>query len=413
MIERKVLSRWWAFPLVGILLSYALSKWFWFFVTLDPADISEGWLNPFKSAYLLVVAGMSFIPLIWQLLRRMEQVRPFIQRLPIATMTAVLMLLLFDAVVRNARVQIPFWLAVRARTGEGDYFMRELTYMRLHQRAPEEWHSGSCVYLVGSSQVLVGIDEKRLAELIHPVPVKRRAMYGMTPLKALAALSYLDVKPGDKVVFYLSEFDFTNQLEMPVNWMRPLSGPGTLGMISRCFRPLRLLRYWRQLVDLGTASVSEAWRMRDYVKHLVFHVAEGSQSMAATLLVNMDGGAVMAKPDESLRFMPAEFAAFKRLVEELNARGANGIVFEGQVSPELHTDQRSAFRGETELRMRQLAGEVGFAYVPLDKQAFKAGAGDWKDMTHLSDEGRRKFTEYIADFLNQEMKSKQESDERN
>jgi hypothetical protein len=132
-------------------------------------------------------------------------------------------------------MQAAVWLAARARLAPDQVFMREVCYVRLEEASgpPPE---APAIGLVGARQGRNGVVGRLLGELLHPTPVIRRAMFGMSPLKAMAMQSWMPFRPGDICVQYLSEFDFTNRRPFPF----PGSGPMRRGgPCRRCWAACR------------------------------------------------------------------------------------------------------------------------------------------------------------------------------
>jgi hypothetical protein len=302
--------------------------------------------------------------------------------------------------MQHPRVQSPFWLAVRARTGPEDYFMRELSYIRLETADKALAETSHAVVLLGSSQVLNGIDAHRLSDMIAPVKLKRRAMYGMTPLKALGAQYYLSIMPSNTVVWYLSEFDFTNQDPLPADWLRPLIRINGLQALVKCYTGRQHIQYWRQWVDMGMSAMFEAWRCRDYARHILMHMTGVDAALAGdysaadkTALQNM------ASAYDVLKVMPTEQEAFALLMEYIRGRDAKTVIFEGRLHPDMYTSQRNAVNTHISHWMQAKSMEWNFVFVPLEKQPFRFPKNAWKDMTHLNARGRETFTAFVGEYL--------------
>ena len=380
---------WCLFPLMGLLASLAWGGPFWRWVEgRSPWPLD--WTRLLSPQAWVLAASMACIPLLWYSTRRLHL------RRGMGLVLGVILAFGMDAFLRLPRMQTPLWLASRARLQSGQFFMREVCYVRLEEAVGRAVPSPALV-LIGSSQVLHGVDDELLRDLISPTPVIRRATFGLTPLKALAMMDYVPFQAEDVCFQYLSEFDFTNQDPFPAAWFRPYATPRTFAWVMPCVAPKVKWLHWRQVVDYAMASVLESWRSRDFFRQILFHfwqadttagtgVEDGEQAVQALV------AQARRKPVPS----PAEWRAFLVYSDILSAMGVHQWVFEGEVHPALRSSDRLAVRAVVRTRLRDLLSEDGARYVSRQSQGLVFDEESWLDMTHLNASGREQLTRRIA-----------------
>ena len=380
---------WWVFPMGGWMLSLAWGGPFWRWVTTEsiwPPAISS-LFGP--RAWILAGIGL-VLPGIWAMGQRLKMPRGA------AVLAALLAVAGADAGLGSRRAQIPFWLAARARLAPGQHFMRETCYVRIEEAAGRgDGRPG--IVLVGSSQVLHGIDEQMLRELVWPIPVIRRAVFGTSPLKALAMMTCVPYRRGDVCVQYLSEFDFSGQDPFPYSWFRPFASWKTLPGVMASAGATASLREWRGAADYAMAASFETWSSRDFLRQMLFHFWSPEPEPK--------GGKEKAKAkgkaweESAPRYMPGEERAFEEYIARLKKMGVGLVVFEGDVHPSMHSaariEARERVRGEMEERERQGV----MRHVSIEEQGLGLGTDDWLDKTHLNAAGREKLTRRIAGEL--------------
>jgi hypothetical protein len=376
----------WLFPVLGALASLAFGGPFWAWVDGQPVVLH--WGSLWSGRALAGALAFGAVPAAWAWGLR---IRP--KRWMVMLATAGI-LIGAEGLLQRPGMQAALWLAARARLAPDQVFMREVCYVRLEEaagRRPE----APAVVLVGSSQVLNGVDERLLGDWLHPTPVIRRAMFGMSPLKAMAMRSWMPFRPGDVCVQYLSEFDFTNQEAFPFSWFRPYASwrtvPDVLGSLSWGIR----IRHWREVMDTLTAATTEWWRARDFIRRIVFRFQAGPPEPAAPA-APVGPAAAAAQARGELVFADAEWAAFRRLADQLKAGGVALVVFEGEVNPALDSEPRRRAREAVRKRLQDFLSDGYGRYVSREEQALGLGPEDWRDMTHLSRSGRGKLTRRMA-----------------
>jgi hypothetical protein len=387
--ERAFLRKgWWLFPLLGWLASAALDAPYWRWVGGEsPLPLNWGALLGLKGMALAAAGGC--IPLAWRLGLAWRARRGWVVGLALMVVLAV------DAVWRGVPMQAFTWLAARPRLEGHQHFMREVCYVRLEE-AVGRADPASAIVLVGSSQVLVGVDEKLLRELVQPVPVIRRAMFGMSPLKALAMMPYMPYRSGDVSFHNLSEFDFTNKEEFPHDWFRPYASWRTLPAVLACMEPRVRRKHWGRTVDYAMAATLELWRDRDFLRQIAFNF----WGIEKDEVIETDEAArakVVARARGNLSFAAAEKRAFHAFAERLEREGVRMLIFEGDVRPDLHDEDRLEARRLVREELREWAAAGPHRHVSLEEQGLNLGMEHWRDMTHLSESGRRLLTLRIAE----------------
>lgn len=386
-VERAFLRKsWWAFPVAGALASLAVGGPFWNWVDAQPVSIQWEQLLGWRAAWW----GLAFlvIPAVWGLGWRLPIRRGWVWAL------ALVFLVGAELVLRSSLAQTSLWLAARARLAAGQHFMREVCYVRLEETAGRQTPSPA-VILVGSSQVLNGVDVGLLRELLKPMPVIRRAVFGMTPLKALSMQAYMPFRPGDVCVMYLSEFDFTNQDEFPFAWFRPYASWRTLPEVMRCISWAVKVRHWRQVADYAMAGTFEWWRARDFLQQIVLQTG-GPESKPRLSTEVPDPAAMAAKARATLQVSPAEQNAFRTFAHDLSRRQVAVVVFEGDVNPAIHSPSRLQAKAQTRNFLSELSAANKARYVSLEEQGLALSAEHWSDMSHLNAVGRDLLTRRLA-----------------
>ncbi len=379
---------WWLFPVLGALASLAWGGPFWQWVEGRPPWPLD-WTGLFTLRGLLVAAMFLLIPIVWRWTLNI--------RVPkgIALLVAGAGVVAIDLFLRSGYLQVPLWLAARSRLEADQHFMREVCYVRLEEVAGRQNPSPGIV-LVGSSQVLCGVDEHLLRNLVQPVPVIRRAVFGMTPLKALSMMTYVPYRPDDVCVQYLSEMDFTNQDEFPYAWFRPMAAWQTLPDVMRCVSLSVRIRHWRHVVDYLLAASLESWRMRDFIRQIVFHFWRAEAPAGAESQGKVNLPQLVDRARTELAFAPAERKAFTAYADALEKKQVRLLIFEGDVNPALHSEHRLQAKKRVREDLIRFASTGMRRYVAIDEQNLELTGEHWQDYSHLNSIGRERFTRCIA-----------------
>ena len=387
-VEKALLRKgWWLFPVTGLGLGLVQGGPFWKWVE-GGLSFSIPWSRLLSADAVGLALLFCLVPMAWAFSLKIRCSRWRILLLVIAVVMGA------DLALRSEILQSPLWLAARARLEPDQSFMREACYVRLEEAAGRQDDRPS-VLLMGSSQVLWGVDEQQLRKRIEPKPVIRRAMYGMTPLKALSMLAYVPLRADDLCVQYLSELDFTNQDEFPYAWFRPYASWSTWPDVIRCVGPAVAIRQWRHVLDYAMAASFECFRDRDFLRQIAFHFWGKDRSSDDAVLSAVPVPVVSQSPF-SISFVPGEKRACERFLEKLSERKVNLLVFEGEVNPVLHSPERLMARTQTREELVAGMAKKGFRYVSREEQGLSLGADYWHDMTHLNAAGRELLTQRIA-----------------
>ncbi|MBP5787667.1 MAG: hypothetical protein J6Y19_07625 [Kiritimatiellae bacterium] len=396
--EKAFLRCWgWLFPCVGIGSASLTGGGFWQWVdegwpvTLDWSYLLSG------RAILLGTAGLS-IPLVWAIALWLGEKGKGEQSRWGALLLAGVLVIGVEFMSQLGVPQAAFWLAVRTRLDNWSSFLREVCYVRLEETAGRA-EEKPCVVAVGSSQVLNGVDMHQLGEEVANLGMGaiRRAMFGMTPLKALAMRPWMPFRPGDTCLMYLSEFDFTNQREFPADWFRPYGSWASAGDVVKTVGSRVLCRHWRDAVDYAMACTWELWRMRDGMRELLFHL--GGRADCETC-----SDQTRIPPRLDVERASWEEDAMRRFADRLSSAGVRLVIFEGDVNPQLYSDERSKERERIRHWLDSLcAAAPDRYYVPLSLQATDIHPDEWKDMTHLNASGRAQLTSAMSLWLHQQV----------
>ncbi len=403
LVEVRFLKRgWWLFPVVGCLLAMAAARWGWYLVSLNPEDINYDWGRGFHGRYLLIVLAFPAMPLVWWLGLAASGRWPWLNRSAgINLIIPVLVLAAAEMMMRMFMVQLPFWLAVRSRNDtDSDFFGRELASLRLQVLHDRPGPRPGLV-VAGTSQMIWGVDYELLQRLLPEYQVKRRAIAAMIPMRICVAQQYLSLQEGDTLALYLSEYDMTTFADLDVSWMRPLSSVyGVTDFVAIMPAGMRA-RYWRKLIDLGLACVSEIWRTRDYLRQTVFRtLGSGERKVSANIedVLSSQRAAFLSAVGES-PFYQLNFDALAKIVKRVQAKSGRVIIFEGRINPLMETAETRRMHADTRQRLNTMARIMAFDYIPEAEQSVAFESADWRDGTHLNPAGREKWTRYMAEVL--------------
>ena len=395
-LEQTLLRRfWWAFPVLGACASLAVGGPFWAWAEGAPVHVEWANLWSWRSAIWAVAFGT--IPLVWALGLRVRFNRGWVAAL------AVLLFAGMEAASKSSLAQTAFWLSARARLEPSQHFMREVCYVRLEELAPRPPATPG-VMVIGSSQILNGVDTPLIRRELAPVPVIRRAMFGMTPLKALAMSAYMPFQTGDLALLYLSEFDFTNQDPFPFSWIRPYASWKTLPAVFQSLPRRTRLWQWRHMTDVALAASLPGWQSRDFTRQIVRHFwrAPAPASAVAAAATDDRREALVQHARGELKDALAEYRAFYKFADSLARRGVRMVIFEGEVSDAIYTPSRHEKKEQVRRVLSALCAGGNHRYVSRTEQGIVFQSSDWSDMTHLNAAGREKITRRMMEVLREE-----------
>lgn len=387
--EQQFLRWWgWVFPAAGVGVAMLTGGGFWAWV--DGAVPWLEWRQAFTARGAALALAGGILALAWRALVRRKW-PDWALALAVAAVFAAM-----ECVVRIPAVQTAFWLATRTRfDANGPNFMSEVCYIRLEEAAGRVAVPGA-VILSGTSQMLCGVDELELARMLAPVGVIRREVSGMVPQKMLAVWPWIPFRRGDLNVQMRSEMDFTNQAAWRTAWFRPFLTWKTLPWLMRNAGGRVCWPRWREMVDCALAASLESWRMRDGVQTITMNLWHRDKSASAK---SKPAAEDVASAHAALAWCEWEWQAFMDAAERMKEIGVELVVIEGNVNPMLHDERRTEMRQEFERRMEDGMRKGLWRFV--DEKELGAGieSGDWRDMTHVNEEGRVKLTKAVRRVL--------------
>ncbi len=373
--ERRFLQCfWWVFPATGLVGVMLTGGGFWAWVSGN-----RPWLDWHRlwswRAVAICVGGWAIVAL-WRgfLWRRMA---------PWGAIALVLAgLACAECAVRLPTVQAAFWLAARSRG-----YLPEVCYIRLEEAEGRSAEDGA-VILVGSSQMVHGVDVQLLKEILAPRDVIRRVCSGMWAQAMLAMWGRIPFRAGDVCVQIRSAFDFLEKPEFDADWFRPLASPSGWSAVFRTAGWQIAAKHWRQGVDYTLAAFSECWRMRDGA------IAIGRSFWKGERKPPLPGGAGWT--ERELEWSDWQWRAFEEAAERLEDAGVAFLVFEGDVNPAMQTKGLQDKHGEFLQRMEDGEREGKWVFIPLEEQDAGIGEGDWVDMAHVNAAGCEKLTRAVG-----------------
>ena len=401
--EQRWLHRFgWLLGLLGLITGMCAGASLWSAAWLDPRWLPKGWTNWVTRPGLILGAGLALVPLFWRMGLMLESRRAnATRRWPVAPFLAVLAVCAAEVAFRLYPSQSLFWQAVRARSGQ-QHMAREISLLR--EDAAAKAHQGQRltpgIVLLGSSQMVYGIDPASLAEQTGR-PVYRRAVAGLFLSELVASQDLADFHPGNRLVMMLSGFDLGARDDLYGDAMRPVATPGGMAHLLAAAPPNLLLLRWRTWIDMEFAAGCDLWRSRDYLRFLLqnpFAAYSASPAVIRTEDLQMQKSAY-----ESLGRNPRMVRlcreALRRFLKAMSGRCRQIVVFEGQVNPAYPASTYPALSADMHrfLLEQQALGYI--RYVPVAEQQIDLPAEAWRDMTHLNDAGRSLYTAMFARIL--------------
>jgi len=387
--------------LLGFGLGLSIGRLLWNLVLLNSSDLPGPWMDWFRARNLLLGGALALLPGIWGLGLRREQVRPGAgRRWPLAPLLALLGVAAIDICLQSYTGQSLFWQAVRARSGH-QHQAREVSLYREEAaacRKKSQIRPG--IVLAGSSQILYGVDAAELARRTGK-PVYRRAVAGMFLPELAASRDFLVFHPENHVVLWLSGFDLGARDTLYADAIRPQATPTgirhLLGAAGGAFR----LRHWRTYADLLLAATTELWRSRDYARFLLEHPF--SPAGLPTEAAPSDDALRQERAYEQLGSNPAMvrlgLQVLSRLLADLSAHCRQVTVVEGRVNPAYPSSELSDLSAELRQCLEDARHRDHIHLIPIEEQLLDLPESFWRDMTHVTPEGRQRLTEELARLL--------------
>lgn len=390
------------FPLVGVMLAFFPGHLPAYLLYLDMPEHLLAWADQVSLERFALGLAFVLLPLFWLLWLKLLPGRT--GRRSSAVIVTCALVVAVGMVLQTSEVRWFFLEAVRVRAEYASY-TRSITNWRLEQREFRPVSAKPTILLVGSSQINLGTDLRRLRNDLPGVQVEKKVLPGFGIMQYLATFPDIMAYQPLAVVCLLSEFDAFREDRLPSNRLRhSIKLPQYKTFLS--LLGYRLLWGNRaELGDLGLALVTPLWRDRDLIRRLVLGFWWDDRALYSTSSDRVlgDNEALdLAAAREHLRniiirgrLQEASVESFAKFAAGLRTAGVELIVFEGMINP-LATDIYPVdFRIETRLRLRQMSDDLGFVFV--DETAMpRFGAGDFQDAIHLGATGRRRLTRFMA-----------------
>ena len=398
---------WWVFPVAGLLAVTLKGDGFWGWVegawpvSLNVRALWTTW------ALLAAAAGL-LVPTAWAVTRRRHCPQWMALALALAGFVAV------EVAVRCPTPQIAFWLASENRipVQANMSYMHDVCHVRLDEATHVELHDDAVV-LVGSSQIIEGVDVSLLKNEIGGIPVFLRAVSAMRPIDFVESIGYLPLNGNCTYVCHLSEFDFVGTPEFRYDWFRPFASWRSLIPTLKLADKRCLAKQWRGVVDYVMAASSELWRQRDWAAEIQRHFWKCPPLQGYE---NVRGGVWVAGPDstnESFSDNFSQVASFLYWLRYLQKRNARIVIFEGQVNPVIRSPERMIAHQRIKNWLQTLSySSDNLYYVPAE---YDFPESEWRDMTHLNSHGREVLTQFIVrklDFILNNFDSSQKPEGR-
>jgi hypothetical protein len=390
--------------MAGLIMAELCARYAWFVITLDESTINHDWFRALRAPYVFIIPLFVFALLIWRALaKRSLQPRWIIVIALVASIAA-------ECGARTRPVQQALWLAVKLRsTARGDFFFRELAYLKLGN-LDDRTGDPRRIITIGTSQIIVGLNYDRLRTDFPSFSVCRRGIAGMVPLRMTSAIDSFPVRSNDVVVMYLSEADLTGDQgfgQFDADWMRPIITPLGLHMMIKCLPHDDCWRGWRQIIDLFLAAHSELWRCRDAFRTVITHPAGKPETTAIIPGKAAQPGAplIAVNHDSQNDYWIANLKSLELIISDLVSRGAKVVAFEGQVNPSGMTSESRLQREDARREFSILFKRFGCVFVALQDQPIQLTPQDFLDRTHMNEAARDRFTIYVSEWLRNKIRT--------
>lgn len=393
---RRWVRAWWVLPWLAPVLVWALLRWRWVFISLDPALAEFTVRDLLSPRALFLIAAINLIPLLGLAGLWVHRRLGFWRAEGLAVVAALVVVAGCEWVLRRPAVQSAVLLSANARLLPGDWHLKEPLLLQLELQSVRKPDAREAVALIGSSQVVIGFDAPELAGRLGR-PVYRRAIAGMFPLEmALAQDLLLTPRPG-AALLYLTPLDPMARFTLQRDWGRMLATPRGLAGLTEALGPSLVRQNARTLVEWAWAARCRLWALRDMARQVLFHLAGPGELPAAEPAVAE--AAMPAKLQKDPAYIDASFRALEQVLRRMTAEGVDVLVMQGQVKPSFRARFDDAYWAQAEERLVRLVEASGARYIPLSAYAPDIGPDDWRDSTHVSEAGRRKLTDAAARLL--------------
>lgn len=402
--ERKWLCRYgWGIAVLGVVVGLVIGAGLWGGVLLDRRWLPNDWSGWVTRKGLALGLGLALIPVVWRLCLSLEtRCGAALRAIPVAPFLAALVVIGAETAFRMPRGQELFWQSVIARAGEQSQ-AREVGLFRLDAASSEARSAGapSGFVVSGTSQLVHGLDLAALSRACER-PTYRRAVAGLFPVEMVASQGFLDFNTNNTLVTMLSGFDLGARADLLASSARPQATLRGVRNVFSASEPMFRIRHWRSFVDLFAAATCDLWRSRDYVRFLLenpFSVYKSARPSgeAAELAAQQDAYRNLGEREPMVELC---LSALDRFFSDLSGQLHEIVVFEGQVNPAYPAQEQLAqlsTRMHAFLLKQQELGRI--TYVTRAQQGLDIPASDWRDMTHVTSDGRTLLTEMFVRHL--------------
>jgi len=356
---------------------------------------------------LAAAAATSMCPVIWFLALRLTPRSRTVESYSAVVLTAVLVSL-SGVFLATPQVQTVICNLVLLRSPHLD-FARNIAWTKLLLLQVPQTERTLRIGLVGSSQINLAVDEKRLSEQVQGSDVRKFCLPGMVPLQYAGLIEDLERQKLDVIVCWLSEFDFFRETGLPVDRLRWCGTRKSNIRFARLLGPKLCWENRAGFADLTSAAGSTCWRDREILQMLIFRFWWHSDPrFVIATPEELKVGARLADREQGLQnlrenvmrtpLLEANFDAFRMFASSCIAAGSTLIVVQGECEPDAMRVYDPSFRDETHSRLRQMSGELQFVYSDA-KSRVDLSSSDWADSLHLNSDGRQKFTLWLSDEI--------------
>ncbi|QEF99484.1 hypothetical protein Mal15_35490 [Stieleria maiorica] len=315
-----------------------------------------------------------------------------------------------DRLADVSRARFVLEEAVKSRAPHLD-FVRNIAFKQQTLRAPLPANVADRqrIFLVGSSQINLGIDAAQLRAKTSADEVVGVCMPGMVPLQYLAVADPLVRQRPSVVICWVSEFDFFRETTVPTVRLRWLMDRTSLLRIASTLSLRHQFVQRAQLADLALASLSTLWQQRSLFQMVAFrfwwdwdaegHTISEDEATVGGQLVDQEQG--LRNIRRNIRRTPlvdSNFDAFAKFSALVVQSGGRLIVLEGESHPDAMAAYPPEFRSETRRRLGQMAETIGFEYRTEGMRP-SFGPDDWRDAVHLNQFGRERLTESVSELI--------------
>lgn len=388
----------WGLALLGVAVGLFVGAGWWSGVLLDRQWLPATWLQWVTRRGLVLGLGLALIPAIWRVCLAFDaRYGGALRKFSVAPFLALVVVLGAESAFRLFRVQDVFWHSVIARAGE-QFQAREVGLFRLDAASAQNGKHPSGYVVSGTSQLVYGLDVAELGRACGK-PIYRRAVAGLFPVELTASQEFLTFDGDNMLVTMLSGFDLGARSDLTPAAMRPQATMRGMRNVFAASEPKFILRHWRDFVDLFSAASCDLWRSRDYIRFLIenpfsAYKSAHTQGEEIELATQRDAYREMGERTE---MVDVALRSLDKFFEEVSGRVRKIVVFEGQVNPAYPAQERLAVMSAQMNKFLLKQQELGrITYITREQQGLDIPASEWRDMTHVTSDGRTRLTEMFV-----------------